>query len=259
MSDGPKILTFDIETSPHLGWFFGTRQVNITPIQIKSPTRIISWAAKWHGADRLYFRSEFHDGHPEMIRGLHSMLDEADVVVTYNGDGFDIPHFERERHLLGLPQVKPFVSVDLYKVIKKNEVWASHKLAYITDRLGLSGKLDNDGWRLWLACLGEYGPDEQIKAWRLMRRYNKRDVVTTEEVFDEYRPVIKTIPGHRLYVEIEDYDEADRPNCHHCSCPDVIRRGWKRTKSRRYRQYQCKGCGGYFSDTRSELGMRTTA
>lgn len=268
MTDGPKILTVDIETSPMQSWHFGTRNINITLPQIKEPSRMICWAAKWLGEKKVLFRSEYHDGQWQMLEHLWHLLDEADVVVGYNSDKFDLRKIRREFRLMnqqrvavGMPSLgdpSPPVSVDLYKVIKKAEDWDSHKLAWITEQLELSGKLDNSGWPLWVACVDpDIDDDTKRKAWALMRRYNKRDVVTTEELFIEYRPLCN-IPNLALWGDAPVLTEDGRPPCPSCKSHHVTRQGYKRTKVRRYPQYKCEDCGRWYSESKSDMGVSAT-
>lgn len=256
-----KILTLDIETSPHLCYSFQTWKTTIFPMQILEPTRVICWAAKWRHRNSVIFDSEYEEFGPQggagfdrefhhrnMIEHIHALLDEADVVVTYNGDKFDLPHLYREFNLIGLKDPSPYISVDLYKVVKGRENWLSHKLAYITERKGLSGKMDNSGWRLWLGVLSP-DPEVRRKAWREMRRYNKQDVVVTEELFDEELPNVKNLPAASLW------DEVPNPGvCPACKGEHVQRRGFAYTKTRRYPRFQCQAptCGKWFKGVRSE-------
>lgn len=255
MSDGPKVLTLDIETAPILAYTFETRNTNITPVQIIEPTRVICFAAKWLHESSVRFYSEYHHGQPAMIRHAFDLLDEADVVVTYNGDRFDLPHLQREFKQAGLGRPSPSISVDLYKVIKKVEKWPSHKLAYITEQLGLSGKLPNSGFPLWIACLDESdeNSDMRHKAWNLMRRYNKQDVRTTEELFTSYRSDVTNMPSLSLWQP--EGEELDLLRCPGCGSFKVQQRGWRMTKVRAYRRYQCQECGRWFSETKSDRGV----
>lgn len=263
-----KILTLDIETKPHLCYSFQTWNTNILPVQVLDPTRMICVAAKWHHEKKVQFFSEYErfapsylgEGwdreyyHLDMVQQIHALMDEAHVVVTYNGDKFDLPHINREFHLAGLKPPSPYVSVDLYKVIKRNEIWMSHKLAYVTEQLRLSGKMDNSGWELWKGVLSE-DPVVRHKAWLEMRRYCKRDVATTDELLVEAMPLITNMPHPSLF------DEEIDPGvvlCQNCESPNVQRRGYAVTKTRRYPRYQCQDCGKWFRDTRSEGGVGTT-
>jgi DNA polymerase elongation subunit (family B) len=260
-----KTLTLDIETSPHLCYSFQTWNTNIMPVQVIDPTRVVSVAAKWQHKKKVIFLSEYEgfapvegmtreECHLDMVQQVFDLMDEADVVVTYNGDKFDLPHLAREFHLAFGPQKKPspYASVDLYKVIKKNEVWLSHKLAYITSRLRLSGKMDNSGWALWKGILSE-DPEVRDKAWREMRRYNPQDVRTTEELLEECLPYINNLPNPALFEDTLTEDIL-------CACgsDQVQRRGFAVTKTRRYPRYQCQSCGKWFRDVRSAGSVGTT-
>lgn len=256
---GPRILIFDIETSPHLSWHFGTRNLNIRPEQIKQPTRMICWAAKWYLEKPIYFRSEYHHCTEDMVQTLWKLLDEADMTVTYNGDKFDHPHAAREFRLMELSKPSPSISVDLYKVIKKNEVYASHQMGYISGQLELPGKLSHSGFRMWREAMGDFGEEAQHKAWGLMRRYNRQDLLPTEALFTEYLPVIPNLPSAGLFAD-PFTDEHPLPVCPNplCLSTHVVRQGYKLTKTRRYRQYQCQDCRRWFSETRSEMGVTET-
>lgn len=79
-----KILTLDIETSPHLGFHFGLFNQNFSLQQIEEWTRMICFAAKWHHSDEVMFYSDFHNGHKNSVKAAYDLVDEADVLVTYN-------------------------------------------------------------------------------------------------------------------------------------------------------------------------------
>lgn len=252
-----KILTLDIETSPHLGYFFSMKNAYITMSQVIEPTRMISFSAKWANRNGVIFQSEyegFGHSHEQMVKMAHRLMDEADVLVTYNGDNFDLKHLNREFRKYDLSLPSPYVSVDLWKVIKKQEVWAYHKLAYITEQYHLSGKMDNSGWALWRNVLSD-DPDVRAKAWREMRRYNKQDVRTTEELFWAAQDLITNLPHLSLYTDAEV--DPDNPVCPLCEGP-VQRRGYAYTKTRRYPRYYCAECPKWSKGTRSEKSVGTT-
>ena len=240
MSDGPRILTLDIETSPAKVYVFDLWNQNIGINQVIEPTRVISFAAKWVGSPRVMFFSEFHSGadlqsgREEMIASAYGLLDQADAVVTYNGDRFDLPHLNREFAEFGLGRPAPYHSIDLFKTVKKNQRWLSNKLAWVTERLELGGKLETGGFELWRSCL-----EGDPKAWAKMRRYNKQDVVTTEELYIELLPWIDSHPTFQLYVD----DASLEPKCPRCNSTDIQKRGYTTTKVSKFQRYQCQTCG----------------
>lgn len=252
MSDGPKILTLDIETSPNLSWHFDSWKVDIRPIQNVQPSRIICWSAKWADKSRVLFHSELQDSHSAMLDHIAGLMDEADVVCTYNGDNFDLPRLRWAFEQWGVAKPSPSVSVDLYKVVKREFKGAplSKSLAYITDQLQLTGKLEVGGYfPLWLAMSGT-DPDAARKAWRLFTRYSKRDTLTTDELRIRLSPYITNLPALSLYSD----DELDAPVCPACNSDNYQRRGSAFTKTRKYPRYQCQDCGKWFKGVRSEKG-----
>lgn len=243
MSDGPKILTIDIETSPNLAAVFDLFQQNISLPQLLQSTRVICFAAKWHHEPYIMFSAEWLDGHERMIQVAYELLDEADIVVHYNGKRFDIPHLNREFLELGLTPPSPYKQVDLYQVVKREFRFSSSKLAHVTEKLNLTGKAKHEGLPLWLKVL-----EGDESAQDAMERYNAQDVETTEELYDLLLPWINNHPHHGLYV-----DEA-RPVCNRCGSTRMHKRGVAYTTLGAYQRFQCQSCGGW-----SRSGRRVNA
>lgn len=250
---GPRILLLDIETSPHLCYSFNTYKALILPEHVKEPSRVLCWAAKWDQDPRVLFKSEYHHDYMSMLVGIRDLLDECDVAVAYNGDKFDLPRLRQQFRLNGIEYPSPFIQVDLYKVLKKHEIWPFHKLGYVTEQLGMTGKVAHEGFLLWRKVLGDYGEDEQRRAWARMRRYCKGDVVTMQEVFEEYGHLVTNIPAAGLYAD--EVEVLEIPPCPRCSSTNIQRRGYERTKVRRYARFQCQDCGRWYKQTRSEMGV----
>ena len=117
-----------------------------------------------------------------MIEQAWQLMDDADAIVHYNGTAFDIKHLQREFLLCDLDLIKtPHFDIDLLQTVKRRFKFASNKLQFVSEQLGLAGKVQHDGFDLWKRCMAD---DE--KAWNLMRRYNKQDVLLTEQVYENY-------------------------------------------------------------------------
>ena len=241
-----KVLTVDIETRPNVVHTWGLYKQDVGMPQLRIPGRVISFAAKWHGEKPVIFASEYHNGHEEMIAKAWALLDAADVVVHYNGSSFDMPWLKTEFLQAGLGMPAPWKDIDLYLVVKKNFRFPTNKLAYVTRELGLTGKLQHTGHEMWVDIM-EGDPDTQRKAWNLMRRYNKRDVVITEQLLDKLRPFIK-FPNPLLY------DQAIDPET--CQCGGTyIKRGFAYTSVSAYQRYQCNGCGAWTKSGKRLYGI----
>lgn len=233
----PKILTLDIETFPILAWTFATKNAYIGPPNIVQPAKMVSWAAKWYSADEVMFMSDYHDGHKTMVKRMHRLLTEADIVVTYNGKSFDIPHINREIEALKLGVPAPFQHIDLYHQVRRVFRFSTGNLDQVVTELGLGKKVEHEGFGLWLKCIAG-----EKDAWTRFREYNMHDVVLTERLFDRILAWGGPgIPNFGLYV-----DEA-RPICPkpNCGSTRMQRRGTTSTNVSRFQRYQCQRCGGW--------------
>lgn len=238
-----KLLFLDIETAPHLATVWGLWQQNVGLNQIIEDGYTLCWAAKWKGKREVMFSSLYEDGEESMVNQIHELLDEADAVVTYNGNKFDLPTLNKEFLLNGLAPPAPYAKVDLLKTARGNFRFPSNKLDYVAKQLGLSGKMKHKGHELWLGCMN--GDD---KSWKIMERYNKKDVTLLEQVYNELLPWISPHPNMGLYV-----DNAKAPVCPKCGSHKLQRRGTTMTNTGKYWRYQCQSCGGWsrarFQDT----------
>jgi hypothetical protein len=235
-----KILTLDIETSPHLGFHFGLFNQNFSLQQIEEWTRMICFAAKWHGNDEVMFYSDFHNGHRNSVLAAYELVNEADVLVTYNGDSFDNKHLNREFLLQELTPPAPYQSVDLYRVNKSRFRFGSTKLDHFGEQLGVGQKVKHAGFQLWIDCL-----NGDIDAWDKMREYNCEDVVLTEKAFDRIEPWIMNMPHKGLYDEVEF-------SCR-CGSVNLQKRGFHYTMIGKYQRYRCNDCGRWLNSSKAEF------
>jgi hypothetical protein len=230
--DHPMVLTIDIETSPHLAWTFSTFKTTISPDMIVEPSRILCFAAKWRHEKRIRFHSEHHDGRDEMIRQAHALLDAADIVVTYNGPGFDEKHLRRTFILAGLGPPSPWQSVDLLRTSRGQFKFPSNRLGAVGQSLGIGAKVETGGWRLWQDVLAG---DE--RAWAKFRRYCMGDVRLTESLLDTYGPWIPGLPHAGLW-------SGNVASCYACGSTDLEPHGISYTKSMAYPRLRCR-CGAW--------------
>jgi DNA polymerase elongation subunit (family B) len=240
-----KILTLDIETSAHNGFHFGMFNQNFSLNQIVEWTRMICFAAKWLNEDGVMFFSDFHDGHSTMVKAAHDLVSEADVLVTYNGDGFDNKHMNREFLLQELGPPAPYQSVDLYKVNKNRFRFGSTKLDHLAEQLGIGQKLKHAGFQLWLDCM-----NGDIDAWDKMRQYNCEDVRLTEKAFKRLEPWVLNLPHAGLYNEVEF---ACR-----CGSTDLEKRGFHYTQISKFQRYKCRTCGRWSKSSKAEFRVEVS-
>lgn len=243
-----KILTLDIETSPHAGYFWGIWQQNIGLNMLGEPTRMLSWAAKWYGSDEVLFANEHSHTREEMVLAVYELVNEADAVVGYNSVQFDMKHLNREFIEQGLVPPTPYKNIDLLTVVKKNFRFPSNKLDYVAGVLLNRHKLSHAGFQLWLDCMAG-----KAKAWAKMMDYNIEDVIITEDLYTKLRGWITNHPNHGLYVE-----DQENPVCRNCGSTHIHSKGGEYTDTNvfRYHRYKCQNCGANLRGRNSVKGSR---
>lgn len=227
-----KILHIDIETAPHLVYAWGLWKQDIHIDNIIEAGYTMCFAAKWHGKNQMIFKSFHEHGRDEMIKTAYDLIEEADAVVHYNGNKFDMPILNQEFLVSGFTPPSPVKQIDLLHTARRQFRLPSNKLDYVARVLGLDGKVQHKGMMLWHECMAG---DE--KAWRVMKKYNCQDVRLLEKVYMKLLPWIQNHPNMGLY------NEKDRPVCTNCGSHRVHSRGYARTKTQLYRQWQCADCG----------------
>jgi predicted RNA-binding Zn-ribbon protein involved in translation (DUF1610 family) len=174
-----------------------------------------------------------------MIHLAWDLLNEADIVVTYNGKKFDVPTLNKEFLESGLGPPSPYKQVDLYRVARREFRFASNKMDHLAKQLGIRTKVRHGGFRLWVQCM-----EGDPKAWTKMERYNKRDVLILDKLYDRMLPWIKGHPNVTIYK-----DEGDTVHsCPTCGSRKVHKRGTYVARSLRYRRYHCTSCGKWSRD-----------
>ena len=248
INHGPKVLYLDIETAPNEGYFWGLFRQNIAISQIKKPGYTLCWAAKWGHNDEVHFAGLFTHSMEEMLQEMWDLLDEADVVVHYNGKKFDVPTLNREFEKHGMLPPAPYDQIDLYWVVRSNFRFASNKLDFVCQELGIGAKVQHKGQQLWTDCMagvelydfGDDVPEHIHESWGTMQEYNEEDVRLLPKLYERLRPWIKNHPNMALWM-----DPDEEPKCTHCGSTNLRFKGYKRTKVLAYKQYLCNDCGTY--------------
>lgn len=239
-SRGAKILFFDIETAPNLGWIWGKYEQNV--IEFVSEWYMLCYSAKWYGDKKAiavglpdfpsYKRNPEDD--KALVKSLWKLLDEADVVVAHNGDKFDIRKVNSRFLAHGLPVPSPYKTVDTLKVARKYFGFNSNKLDDLGEVLGVGRKIDTGGFKLWKGCMSG-----DSASWKKMLKYNIQDVLLLERVYEKMLPWMDNHPNTNLLLGKLDA-------CPKCGNDHIQKRGFRHTKTGKYQAYQCiGGCGGW--------------
>lgn len=246
-----KILTLDIETTPHAGYFWGIWQQNIGLQMLGEPTRMLSWAAKWYDKAQVISANEHSHTREAMVQGIYNLVCEADVIVGYNSKNFDMKHLNREFIAQDLAPPTPYTDIDLLQVVRKNFKFPSNKLDYVAGVLLGRHKLSHAGFQLWLDCMAG-----KSAAWTRMMKYNIEDVKITEALYDHLKGWITNHPNHALYVE-----DQDNLVCRNCGGSHVNSKGgeFDATGVFAYQRYKCMDCGANLRGRTAIKGKRKTS
>jgi hypothetical protein len=230
-----KILAWDIETSPALGYFWGLWDQNIGLNQLMERGEILSFAARWIDAPKkdIYFASNRDGGHEAMIGLAWDLIDEADALVSWNGRAFDTKNMNREFLLAGMTPPSPAKEIDLMVATKKRFRFVSNKLENVAQELGLGGKVKHSGFGLWIRCM-----NDEPAAWAEMEKYNKQDVHLLVDLYRILLPWIDNHPNRNLF---------DGDGCPACGSTRLQARGTRTTQLGSYQRYQCIDCGKWSS------------
>jgi len=251
-----KILYVDIENSPNIADVWGLWDQNVGLAQLRESSRIIGVGYRWSTQKRAKFVSiydketgELTDG-VEMLTQIRDLYDEADIVVTYNGNSFDNKHLNAAWAVESIAPPSPIISMDLYRIVRQNFKFPSNKLDYVASRLIGDHKVSNGGHMLWRQCLdADVDPDTRRKAWSKMARYCRKDVDLLVPLHEKLTPWLP----HSINVSVIGTPPTTNA-CPKCGSENVQSRGHFYTRTRAYKRYRCMACTGWFKGTKMEWG-----
>jgi DNA polymerase elongation subunit (family B) len=223
-----RILAIDIETAPNLVYTWGLFNQNIALNQIVKASYMLSYAAQWVGEKGMIFDSVHQSTPAKMMKGLHKLLESADIVLHYNGTRFDMPTINKEFIKLGLLPPSSYKHVDLLKTARNKFKFTSNKLEFVSGELGIGSKVSHEGFPLWVKCMNG---DE--KAWKSMEKYNRHDVTLLITLYNKLLPWINNHPV------VGDTGKT----CPKCDSTEVTKDGTKVDSKGKFQKYRCKGCG----------------
>src|SRR3990172_6010008 len=233
-----KILLLDIETAPNLAYVWGLWKENIPTARIVNNGYVLCWAAKWHKKSQVQWSSIHTERPRRMLQRIHTMLNQADVVVHYNGKSFDIPTLNKEFITHGFKPPAPYKQVDLLSAVRSQFRFPSNKLDYVLQTLKLGQKVRHTGFEMWVQCMAG-----DKAAWDLMKEYNIGDVHGLERLYEKMLPWIPGHPSHGAHDKTVV--------CPQCGGHHYTRHGYRVLRLYKYPRYQCNGCGHWFRDTRT--------
>lgn len=240
-----KVLIFDIETAPaHLEMdVYQLKQYSnyLHHSNVVRPGQMISFGAQWLHEPRTVIYTDLHD--PSMLDLLWSLIDEADYVIGFNSDSFDLKRIRGYFAIAGMKPPSPVKSIDLMKTIRT--------FGFESSSLDYSCRMFHTEHQK-LVDIGAGGWEEVMagdpEARRMMRRYCTHDVRATTDLYLAILPWIKNHP-------IMNFD-SESLSCPRCGSLDFTDNGTVQTTSIKYESHRCSSCSGLF---RSSIYSRAGA
>ena len=243
-----RVLIYDIETAPNLGYTWGKRDQNV--IEFKDHWHMLSVAWKWLGEKETHVLTllDFPEAyaadpnndialaislHTPIQRGRHHRHTQRRHFRQAEGADQDASPchsaavaVQGDRHAEGRSQ-----AVCLHVEPARRSMQVPQPATQ-----GGCG-----GFATWLGCL-----NGDADSWRKMAAYNVQDVKVTEKL---YLRLLPWIPNHPNLAVI-----SDRPSvCPRCGVGGQMQaRGWHTYSVTRRRKFQCQACGGYCAGRKTE-------
>ena len=228
-----RVLLYDIEVSRDVveGYKNG---YDFHVVKTVRHQEMMCYAYKWLGESKIYYISR-HDfkKYSDFIHSLWDLLNEADIAIAHNANGFDHKMANRFFIKEGFGPVSPYKSVDTLIVARANFRFQSNKLNDVCEYLGIGSKV-----KMGYADLeDDFMKNPTPKIERLMRKYNVQDVVLLEGLYLRLRPYIKNHPNMGQILDQVGV-------CPKCGSPDLRTYGTAPRATGRVQTYICNTCGG---------------
>lgn len=242
----PKILLFDIETSHILARIWDTGDQYIRPNQITASEFIICWSAKWLFGNKAFAeyvtpKEALARDDQRIVVKLHKLLSEADIVITQNGDKFDIRKIQWKFLKYNLPPNNKYHSIDTLKKSRQLFDPISHGLDNVAQDLGFGSKSETSEQDWFDAEAGSK------KALEKLSKYCTNDIFLLEDWYLLFRGWMKTHPNLAKYVdmyrEIRD-DEEICPRCLNTLHKGIFNKKWRSSATGKLHSAgACTHCG----------------
>jgi hypothetical protein len=237
VSAAAKVLFLDVEVSPNLAYVWGKYEQN-TLGDFLQERQVICFAWNWLGEEKIhvlsmrsfgsYKRDRQYNG--GLVRALHKLISQADVVVAHNLKKYDEKVTNTEFLVHGLQPPPPHKMIDTLEVLRAKFQLNSNKLDDACARLGIGRKVDTGGFSLWVRCL-----EGDLRAWAKMERYNVGDIRLLKKLYLVERPWITNHPNLGLI--------AGSSGCPNCRSKNLRPKGYAYTRVAKTARFVCRDCG----------------
>ena len=229
-----RISAWDLETSSLNGSFGMILCACVGDVGSKDPVELFSIRDYKRKGKNIF------DAERRMLIDLSARLLDSDAWLTWYGRRFDAPMLQTRllyHRLPVMPTNHPHI--DGWYTARFKMKLHSNRLASAQDFLGVKHKKTSIDAESWILALS--GDD---KAFGTIEDHCVLDIHVLREVYDVIKPLVAQHPNKGLIT----------PDCKCpvCGSNKIQRRGWRLTRTRKYRRYQCQDCSAWFSNTKAE-------
>ena len=237
----PKILFFDTERAPPIGWFWESKKpqfINYSQYLQHGFFTSIQWQYDHEKTPSAFSvvdnETTFRDDptcDKRVVKKAAKLLNDCDIVVAHNGKRFDWGHVVGRMMYHRLEPIKKPVIIDTLTEARKFN-FPSNALGNLADYLDIAKKETND------AIIGKmvFGKiDERIKNVKKQTAYGIKDIQPMIELYHRIRPYMENHPNLGAFSGI--------PTCA-CGSTHVNARGERQLSGNRVKaMYRCMDCG----------------
>lgn len=229
----PKILFYDIETSPNIAYTWGKWKQDVPAFLKERELLSISWA--WNDGPIKVASRKGLNSDRRLVSLAGALLSKADLTVAHYGDKFDRKIIKTRMLKHRLNALKHNLSVDTKIASSTYFGFNSNSLQDVCNYLNIGKKMPNPGIQMWIDCMAN-----DTKAWGIMCKYNKHDVYLLRELYKKILPWIENHPNLWRLVN------PNHKGCPQCSSSNTIKFGFRATARGISQRMVCQDCGKNF-------------
>ena len=253
-----KFLIYDIEISPILGWAYNRYKANILKVEEEQKLMSFAYMVVTVDGSNTVLDGDYNKiqcitledvsyNEKALTEKLHNLFNECDVIVGFNSKQFDDKHTTKYFIKQKLEPIAPLKQIDLLREWKKVARLTGNHLESINEYLFNEKKTEEKIGDIWHECI----VDRDKEAYKLLKEYNKQDIVLTYNILKELLRYMKDSPVNLSLL-------MNHPlACPRCGYLDSFEdAGYYYSNVGRYNQYKCKKCGSYLHGRYQDITLK---
>lgn len=238
----PRLLIYDLEVSPNLTWTYNSYDAIVVKTEMYQ--KLMSFSYCWYeeGKKPKIIHRQLpdtdtynvdHQSDKLLVKELWELINQADVYIAHNNNGFDAKMSNTLFLRNGLLPPNIPKSIDTLRIARSKFKFTGNSLDALCHQLGVEGKSQTKHGDVWYDCF----VNKDLKSWKAMRVYNDQDVKALIDIYLLFRPYISNHPNLSNISNIAE-------SCPVCGSDEGFKSdGIRTTQSMKYRRLNCRHCG----------------